>query len=778
MIESAGTKLVIIDGRDSRGYLESVRGTALTLLIDMEGAIHAASPSAMTLYGSVPGRLLREFMASSSLPAFSGALEDCLSTGETAPFTVEMLGLDGGRSTSIITLRKLQVPGKPVLVALDPPSLSLAGFCPTEASFIDTIFSSVPLPAVMIDPEGLIVRMNESAVSVAAAMLGADPLNTRFLDWVDPVDRDSVTATHRKRSEGGYAPSTYEVRLGIAGERSTPTEVTALLLPDGRDTLAFLVPSDGLPEAAQGHSSLVSGLLSTISAAGQGELRRMVLEFIRTGTGARGIAMTTPGRLATAGDVPMAASADAQEYLADTSQGESWRRTPEGLFDVTVTTRLRSGPCRISAFGIQSSKPSTLTRLVLGLAPMLADYLDSVEGLRTLTDTFTAILDTWNILTEEKGGLVGFLDTAAAVSGASRICLWGPAGADGNLPLLATTGAGTDPPPLNPQAETSGGWAYTHSETVYVADAVRDSRFTPLAPDSRSELSVPLLQGRRAHGVLCAVSTTPGAFGSPAPATLRLFAVVLSLWLLTKQSGTRLEARGREGGQGASDQEIDDILLSLGHRLRAPAAAIAGFAEMIEGGRMGRLDQGVTEAVASLARASGTLVDSTDRLLALVRTILRDDAGEPGWGRPEEVVESLSQSLGAKAASASLRLHTEVPGTGFTAMFDRSRLEEVILELADNAIRYTPPGGDVTLRIRQEGSAWTLEVEDTGKGIPSRTLPYIFDRFYHSADDGRSLGIGLTIVKRLVDGLDGTITVFSREGRGSRFVVRFPLEAT
>jgi signal transduction histidine kinase len=774
------TRLVILDSPmapdEPDRYLDSLRGGQAAYLAAPDGRILAGNSAARSAYGPAREQTVRDVLASGSFSAYAGALEDCLRTGETAPFTVEVLDSEGGRCSAVLAMRRIPVPGSPLLLSLDPPSLSLAGFCPAESSFIDTIFQSIPIPAVVISPEGLILKMNDSAISVAGPMLGRSPVDTWFFDWVEPVDRDSVVSMHRKRSEGGYAPSSYEVHLGSEAGPIMTAEVTALLLPEGKDTLAFLLPSEGLPGSGPGHSGIIGSLLSIIKAGAPAELRRTILEVIRTGTGARGVAMTAGGTLATAGEVPIGMPEQTPEPVGE-SAGETWLRTPEGLFDVTVMTRLRSGPCRIAVFGVQSNAPSSLSKLVLGLAPMLADYVDSVESVKTVMETFSAILDTWNTLTEEKGGLVRFLDRAAETSGASRVYLWGPASPDGNLPLLASTGPGRDPAPLNPQAETSGGWAYTHSETVYVADTLRDSRFTPLTPESQSELSVPLLQGRRAQGVISAISTKPGAFGSPAPGILRLFAVVLSFWLLSKQQGPRLEAGEEQRKPGIPAQEIDDILLSLGHRLRAPAAAISGFSEMLTGGRLGQLDEGAAEAVSALARSSVSLLDSMNRLLALVRLILRDDRADMAWGRPEEVVEALAPSMRKRAEGAGLRFRIELPGTGFTAMFDRSRLEEVILELADNAFCYNNPGGDVSVRIRHEGTAWTLEVEDTGRGIPSRSLPYVFDRFYHSVDDGRSLGIGLTIVKKLVDKLGGTVTVFSREGKGSRFVIRFPLTA-
>jgi two-component system, OmpR family, sensor histidine kinase BaeS len=109
---------------------------------------------------------------------------------------------------------------------------------------------------------------------------------------------------------------------------------------------------------------------------------------------------------------------------------------------------------------------------------------------------------------------------------------------------------------------------------------------------------------------------------------------------------------------------------------------------------------------------------------------------------------------------------------------DPGRLTQVLGNLLANAIRHTPPGGEVRLIGRDEGSAVVLSVEDTGEGIPPTDLPYVFDRFYRAGParkrDGKGSGLGLAIVKAIVSAHDGSIEARSEPGVRTAFTIRLP----
>jgi two-component system phosphate regulon sensor histidine kinase PhoR len=112
------------------------------------------------------------------------------------------------------------------------------------------------------------------------------------------------------------------------------------------------------------------------------------------------------------------------------------------------------------------------------------------------------------------------------------------------------------------------------------------------------------------------------------------------------------------------------------------------------------------------------------------------------------------------------------------AWADEEAVGQILDNLVDNAVKYTPVGGRIQVRWRVEEQQVCVEVEDTGIGIPERDLPRIFERFYR-VDKARSrelggTGLGLSIVKHLVQAMHGSVSATSQPGRGTTFVIRLP----
>jgi two-component system phosphate regulon sensor histidine kinase PhoR len=113
---------------------------------------------------------------------------------------------------------------------------------------------------------------------------------------------------------------------------------------------------------------------------------------------------------------------------------------------------------------------------------------------------------------------------------------------------------------------------------------------------------------------------------------------------------------------------------------------------------------------------------------------------------------------------------------------DRARIKQVVVNLLDNAIKYTPPGGHIDVHVSSRDSRAILSVSDNGLGIPAEAMPRIFERFFR-VDKARSrelggAGLGLSIVKSICSAHNGRVEVESREGLGSCFTVDLPLHAT
>jgi signal transduction histidine kinase len=146
---------------------------------------------------------------------------------------------------------------------------------------------------------------------------------------------------------------------------------------------------------------------------------------------------------------------------------------------------------------------------------------------------------------------------------------------------------------------------------------------------------------------------------------------------------------------------------------------------------------------------------------------------------PVEVAEVVAAAVGAVGGSLpdAVRLETEL-APGVTALADANRLQQVLINLLDNAVKYSPEGGRIVVRSERVGVAARIDVADEGPGIPADELARIFERFYRGDPSHRlapgGTGLGLYICRGLVEQMQGRIDASSEPGRGATFSVRLP----
>ena len=217
-----------------------------------------------------------------------------------------------------------------------------------------------------------------------------------------------------------------------------------------------------------------------------------------------------------------------------------------------------------------------------------------------------------------------------------------------------------------------------------------------------------------------------------------------------------------------------DFVANASHELRTPLTSIRGFVEALEDGG---LEEGDT-AKRFLSRIRA----NADRMASLVDDLLELSRLESGAQPPTlepldcgAVAGEVVASFASIAARKSIALGTVVNPTP-PVQGDGDRLRRILEHLVDNALKYTPDGGRVTVRVAEEGGGVVVSVEDTGPGIGPEHLPRLFERFYR-VDTARSrelggTGLGLSIVKHLAESMGASVSVSSEPGRGSRFETR------
>ena len=222
------------------------------------------------------------------------------------------------------------------------------------------------------------------------------------------------------------------------------------------------------------------------------------------------------------------------------------------------------------------------------------------------------------------------------------------------------------------------------------------------------------------------------------------------------------------------DELKEEFFATLSHELRSPITSVREAAHLLADGIPGPLTSKQTRLVDIVRR-------STDRLLRLVNQILDASRLRAGVLPLERVpldldwlVDRAMEELRPQADEARVTLARERVGTRFTVLGDEDRLVQVVVNLLANAVRFTPVGGRVTVRLVDAGSECEIQVEDTGVGIPNAELPHIFESYRQAHPGKGGTGLGLAIVRGLVLAHGGRVTVESQEGKGSRFTVLLP----
>jgi two-component system phosphate regulon sensor histidine kinase PhoR len=220
-----------------------------------------------------------------------------------------------------------------------------------------------------------------------------------------------------------------------------------------------------------------------------------------------------------------------------------------------------------------------------------------------------------------------------------------------------------------------------------------------------------------------------------------------------------------------------DFVANVSHELKTPLAAIQATVETLLDGAIGDPEHNV--------RFLERIRESADRLHKLVQDLLTlgriESSQAPLDLEPialQAAVDACISRHADRARTKDLQLVPQPAESPVSALADEEALAEILDNLVDNAIKYTPAGGTIQLRWSADNGIAILEVADTGVGIPEKDLPRIFERFYR-VDKARSrelggTGLGLSIVKHLVHALHGGIAVESELGAGSTFTIRVP----
>src|SRR6266498_3423105 len=229
----------------------------------------------------------------------------------------------------------------------------------------------------------------------------------------------------------------------------------------------------------------------------------------------------------------------------------------------------------------------------------------------------------------------------------------------------------------------------------------------------------------------------------------------------------------------SSQKSQRDFVANVSHELKTPLTSIQGFAQAI-------LDD-TADTPEARKQAAQIIYNETGRMHRMALDLLdlaRLDAGTADLKMSVVDVKALLRNIADKftpqAQKAGITLKLNVPTDSPDMFGDGDRLAQVFTNLVDNALKFTPSNGQVTLSAVDVGVEMEISITDSGIGVPKEALPRLFDRFYQvdgsrAGGEGHGAGLGLAIVKEIVEAHNGKISVRSEVGHGTTFVIHLPL---
>ncbi len=220
------------------------------------------------------------------------------------------------------------------------------------------------------------------------------------------------------------------------------------------------------------------------------------------------------------------------------------------------------------------------------------------------------------------------------------------------------------------------------------------------------------------------------------------------------------------------DRVKDAFVAGVSHELRTPITSILGYTELLEEGALGDLEPPQADAVDRISKNSSRLLTLISELLTLSKVQADGTDGQrPTTDQAVDLAQVVAAGLAVLSPTVARRdveLTVDLPSCPVPVTGDRDMLERVVINLTDNAVKFTPDGGHVTVALTSAGGRAVLEVADTGIGVPDHEQQRLFDRFFRSSLAQQKAipgsGLGLSIAHKIVEKHGGTLEVSSEAG--------------
>lgn len=330
--------------------------------------------------------------------------------------------------------------------------------------------------------------------------------------------------------------------------------------------------------------------------------------------------------------------------------------------------------------------------------------------------------------------------------------------------------------------DSISGQVVNSMKLVYINDTHDEPDFIFFDEVVRSLLVVPLIMRDRAVGTLTVDSDQANAFQESDIQLMTIAAAQVSIAISNARLFEESEARASElkiayDELKESDRLKDELVQNVSHELRTPLTFVKGYVDLLMDGEMGLMNEEQQSALTIISDKTNDITRIIDDIITLQKINSGNLKREKTSMR--EFLETAVASHQMIASQKGLHIESRLPEDDGVVIIDRGRINQVLDNLIGNAMKFSPDGGTITISMTKEDDMVTVAVSDEGIGISPDKHRRIFERFYQI--DGSAsrrfggTGIGLAIVKRIIDAHSGKIWVESEENRGSAFTFQIPL---
>lgn len=425
--------------------------------------------------------------------------------------------------------------------------------------------------------------------------------------------------------------------------------------------------------------------------------------------------------------------------------------------------------CMQIATTLENKRVSLQVRSRLDEVSALQDLARQVSSSQTLDDILNTVVST----------IVDVYQCSSA-----SIYLLDPAQQE----IVTRATVGIDPQCIDLErfkvGEHAAGRVIKTGQVVYVPDTAQDPNFESCAPDIRSLMSVPLTVQDNVIGALSIESTVPDAFTADHERVLtiaggQIAAAIETVRLLGEARERAAELAEANTALTALDDLRNELVQNVTHELRSPLALVRGYVALLRDSQLGPITTEQADALRIVDQKSASIARMINDILALEQ--IRPETLALDIVDMNELCQQSVEGAQLVYAKRGLRFEADLVAGEQAVVGDRDRLNQVLDNLLGNAAKFSPDNGLIVVQTRRDESGQFLDiaVTDHGIGIPADKLARVFERFYQADLSIKhrfgGVGLGLSIVRRIVEAHSGSVSVCSEEGKGSTFTVRLPL---